>query len=367
MWKSFLANKSGTPVEVNTDTGEDTGLVVATRPHKTFSPLAAFASNPDYGIEMAQDGKYGGTALLLHDGIDNVAWLFSEPTGTKWIADSTDRPYADAASLKCDNPAVGDIVKITNQTPGAGDDIDMTGNYVAVTFYINVDKDWAVGDSFSLYAYAGTSLVGNSVNIEDYFDSGTYDIWHQVNIPLTDLGIESSNIDSFLIENVARAGGKSPKFYIDEWYLQESGEPIDFEIKPNTGKWFYIKSFQFTMVDAYSADNADSTMPMLSYDKFLGMASTTGFVRERYNNSTLPVSRKRMANLMDMLSVHCSILTNHISDGTNTLITITQELPEDMVIILKSENLDKIIFKLEDSFDDLLYFRIAVCGYEEKR
>jgi len=115
MWKHLLVNKNGIPAEVNTDAGEDTGLVVATRDHKTYTTKTVFFTNDTYGREMAQDALYGGTALLLHDGTDTGAWLFSEPVGTKWVADSTDRFYADSKALKCNNPNINDIMQSMNQ------------------------------------------------------------------------------------------------------------------------------------------------------------------------------------------------------------------------------------------------------------
>jgi hypothetical protein len=353
---------------VDDDSGaEEQALVVATRPLKTYSPKTVSFAHDTYGIEMAQDAAYGAGELLIHDGTDTAAWTFSEPVGTKWIADSTDRAYDGTKALKCDNPNIGDIMQVINNV-GPGDDIDMTGNYVALTMWINVDKDWAGGDSISVYAHVGGALVGNAVYLENYFASGSYDNWQYIDIPLTDMGIEASSIDAFRFENEAREGGKSPKFYIDELTLQASGEPIDFEIEPDPGTWFHIKSFQTTFVDAYSADNADSTMPHLSYDQILGMTPTVGFVREQYReNKANPVSRKRFTNLMDMLSLHGATITNHISDGTNTLITVTQDLPEGMIVTLKSENLDRIVYYIEDDFSQLLYFRVTASGYVETR
>jgi len=59
MLKHILANKAGIPVEANTDPGEDTGLVVATRDHKTYTPKTVYFTNSTYGREMAQNGAYG--------------------------------------------------------------------------------------------------------------------------------------------------------------------------------------------------------------------------------------------------------------------------------------------------------------------
>ena len=367
MLKHILADKSGVPVEVNTDPGEDTGLVVATRDHKIYSTKTVFFTNPTHGREMAQDGKYGGTALLIHDGTDTGAWTFSEPTGTAWVADSTARYYADAKALLSNNSNVGDIMQVINND-GPGNNIDMTGNYVALTMWINVGADWVVGDSVSVYAHVDGALAGNAVLLEDYFDYATWDTWQYIDIPLTDMGIGSTSIDAFRFEIEARAGAKSPVFWIDEMYLQESGAPIDFEVKPDKGTWFYIKAFQTTFVDAYNPDNADGTMPMLAYDKILDVTPTTGYIYKRYSGGeTNPTVERRITNLMDLLSLPYSRINNYISDGTNTLITIENIYPTGMEFVLKAEDLDRLVFTIDDKFDDLLYFRICVQGYVEQR
>ena len=270
----------GDDVAVNKDTGEDRALVVATRPHKNLLSRTTYAINPTYGREMAQDGAYGAAPLVVHNGTDDVAWTMSEPVGTKWVADNTDRFYAGTKSMLCDNPSVGAIMQVENNN-GPGDNIDMSAAYVALTCWINVDTDWVVGDSFSVYAHVDTNPVGNAVLLEDYFDFESYDHWQYVNIPLVDMGIGSTSIDSFRIECSARAGAKSPKFWIDKLQLEQPGAAIDFEILPNVGTWFNIKSFRTTWVDAYNADNENSTMPHLAYNQILGVTPVAGYVFRR--------------------------------------------------------------------------------------
>lgn len=366
MFKHIIANKRGIPVEINQDAGEDVALVVATRDHKTYTTKTSFFTNDIYGHEMAQNGAFSGTPILLHDGVDTVAWTFSD-SGAKWTADSSDTYYADSQSMKCSNPIPNEIMQIINNI-GPGNDIDMTGNYVAVTMWINVNSNWLAGDSFSLYAHIDGGLVGNKVLLEDYFLFSDYNVWQYINIPLTDLGIESSSIDAFRIENEAREGGLSPTFYIDEWYLQEAGTPIDFELKPDKGTWLHIKAIQTVIVDAYNADNADSTMYHLAYDQILGVTTTTGIIYKRYTEGNIiPTFEPRIINLMDYLSPPCSEITNAVSDGTNTMITIINSYPKNFEIVLKAEDLDKIVITVEGKFDDLLYFRTSVMGTVEQR
>ena len=433
MWKFFLANKAGIPAEVNTDPGEDTGLVVATRPHKTYLPKTVYFTNPTYGREMAQNGAFNTITWNIHDGTDtteadsgtcdstsagnlvdsgqdfedtvvsgmsvhnttdgtyswvtnvtsdttlalesdimvdtdnyiiNPDWTFSEPVGTKWIEDSTAQAHAGTKSLLCDNANVGDIMQLLNIN---GTDVTLA-HCIAVSMWIRVGRRWVVGDSVSFYGHNAGALIGNKVYLEGYFDFENYDVWQYISIPLTDMGLTVETLDAFRFENESRAGAKSPTFWIDEIEFQVSGASIDFSVIPDPGTWFHIKAFQTTFVDVYKSDLADGTMPNLAYDKILDFTPTTGYIYKRYSaGETNPFFEVRITNLMDLLSLPYSRISNHISDGTNTLITIENTYPAGMRFTLKAEDLDKIVYTVDDKFDDLLFFRIACQGYVETR
>jgi len=433
MWKFFVANKAGTPVEINTDKGEDTGLVVAIRPHKTFTSLTECFKNTTYGREMAQNGGYGTVPWVIHDGTDTTEadsgncdgigadtnklkdsaqnftdtvvdgmtvynttdgtytwvtavasdtelsllddimddgddfiispdWIFSEPVGTKWVENATDQFHNGTKSLKCDNPNVNDILQLLNVNGG-----DVTlAHCTAISMWIRVEKDWITGDSFSVYGHNAGALIGNKVYLEDYFDYNDYRIWHYINIPLTDMGLTVETLDAFRIENEARAGGKSPKFWIDEFEFRVTGSPIDFTVEPAKGTWFHVTTFQTTFVDALDTASVNASMPTLSYNKFLDMTPTEGYIYKRYSKGESdPISEQRITSLLDLLSSPNAVISNHICDGTNTLITITAEYTQELV--LKSEDLDKMVISVEDDFSQLLFFRMCVQGYVEQR
>jgi len=433
MWKFFVANKAGTPVEINTDTGEDTGLVVATRPHKTFTSLTECFKNETYGEEMAQNGGYGTVDWIIHDGTDTTEadsgncdgigadtnklkdslktftttvvdgmtvynttdgtytwvtavasdtelsllddimddgddyiispdWIFSEPVGTKWIENATDQFHNGTKSLKCDNPNVNDILQLLNVNGG-----DVTlAHCVAVSMWIRVEKDWKGGDSFSVYGHNAGAMIGNKVYLESYFSYDDYGIWHFINIPLIDMGLTVETLDAFRVENEAREGGKSPKFWVDEFEFRATGAAIDFTIEPDKGTWFHITTFQTTMVDALDTASINASMPTLSYDKLLGMEPTTGYLYKRYSgDEDTPITEQRITSLLDLLSSPNTLISNHICDGTNTLITVT--IGHSQPLVLKSEDLDKLVISIEDDFSQLLFFRMCVQGYVEQR
>jgi len=423
MIKNIIAGKGGTPVEINTYPGEDAGLVVATRPHKEFTSKTAFFTNDTYGREMAQDAAFGAVAWTLADGGDTTeadsgtadtntlnhvieagqnfqstvcvgmtasattdatvtvvnsdtdltcdgdpcplgseaytigpAWTFSEPVGTKWVDGDTGQFHNGSASILCDNANVNDIMQLINVNA-----TDVICSYfTAISMWIYVDNNWITGDSVSLYGHVGGVLAGNKVYLEDYFDYTEHDIWHYVIIPLADMGLSTDTIDAIRFENESRAGAKSPKFWIDEIILQPSGSPIEFSVIPDKGTWFHVTSYQTVFVDTI-----DCTTNGPSHDQILGMTPTVGYLYERYNaEETDPIFTFRVLNLLDLMSLPHSRV-NYISDGTDTIMIIAQEQPEEL--ILKAENSDKMVIILEDDFNNLLYFRVSVQGYVEQR
>ncbi len=358
MHKHIIAGKNGTPVAVDEASGEKKALVVATRSLVKYENHLAPFLNSIYGRDMNQNAAYGGTPVRFHDGTDTALKTFSEPTGTKGVEDSTDRYYVGAKSIKWDNGNVGDIVQIAD----AGTDITVA-NYTAFTLWINIDKDWIVGDEISLIGYdVGVGDVGNSVNLSDYFDFTTHDVWHYVAIPLADLGLTAGTIDAIRFEISARAGGKSPKFYMDEIILQETGAPISFKVEPDKGFWFYITGFSLFFADAVAGDSANDIH--LSYDKILGVTLNNGFKYERFSGGVI-IQEVTSKDLGDILQQPQTCICAQGSDDTNTFIVIEARFSEPL--ILKSEHVDRLQFTIQDDMSQFLRFRILGDGYLEER
>ena len=370
MIKNAIANSDGYVADVDRTSGEIPALVVATRPLKPLASRIGFLTNSSYGREMNKNGAYGGTSVLIHDGTDTAAWGFAETGTTFWTADSTDRFYDTAKSVKAANTAVGSYAQFTNNA-GPGTDIDLSG-YVAFTMWINVDSDWDNGDSVNFQGIVDAGLVGNSVALEDYFDHTQYDVWQFIAIPLGDMGLSATSIDAVRFTQATKDGAKSPTYYLDLITLEETGSPIAYSIKSSKNKWFYIDTFHITMADNVDSEidtGADTKVPTvmgLSYNKFLGMTPAEGLKLELYRNDTLVKgSSLQITNIGDMLSVPDARITNAIADGTNTLISVERKLSTP--IVLKVEEEDELRVTISDNFSVLLLMRFSVMGYEESR
>jgi len=372
MIKQIIADTNGQNVAVNTDAGEDAALVVATRQHKEYTYHHSYFTNDTYGNSMIQNGAYSGAGLLVHDGTDSADWsTFSEAGTTKWTEDSTDRFYAGAKSIKCDNAPNGSYAQFINAT-GPGDNVDMTAAYVAVTMWINIDKAWIAGDSVGIWAMLDGSLVGNVVNLEDYFDYTAHDKWHFIAIPLADMGIASSSIDALRIGQLATAGGLGPTFYIDLLRIEATGTPIIYRVRPNASTWLHVKHLKGVFADAYTGivtvagATENASLANLSYNKILGMTSTEGLSLRGYRDDVLITGFTfRILSIADMLAFPATRMETMIGDGTNAFITIERTFEPELV--LKAEENDELRITLQDDFSALLRMRMSVDGFEEIR
>ena len=345
------------------DTGQNfestvvAGMSVHNTTDGTYSWITAVTDNE--GLAVLDD--------IMDDGDDyviNPSWTFSEPVGTKWVEDNTAQFHNGSKSLYCTNPNIGDILQLQNVN---GTDVTLA-HCSAITMWIYVGSNWISTDSFSFYCHNDGAFIGNKVYLEDYFDFDNYGAWQFINIPLTDMGLTTETMDSVRIENEARGGAQSPTFWIDQIAFQTTGTSITYTLEPDAGTWLHVKAFQTTFVDAHAGTLSDGTMPNLAYNQILGMTPTVGYIYKRYaEGKSAPLNEARITNLFDLLSFPHSKITNHISDGTNTLITITDEYLDNIQYTLKSETADKITFTIEDKFDDLLNFRIAITGFVEQR
>ena len=348
---------NGAPCHTHRD-GDDTGVIAFTEPLRTWTNNSQFATNTEYGLNLNVDAAFGGTPEVVHNGIDTVAWTASSITGGKFTFNSTDRFYEGAQSIKTDNAAVGDTMQIDR-----GSLIDLSG-FVALTMWINVDKDWAIGDSVSIYGWditAGT-IQGTKVFLEDYFNELDFDVWHKISIPLGDMTLGENTIinaiDSFRIE-IETKSGKSPLFYIDTFQIEESGEPARFRIDPPLGTKMRVSSLDFSFVDDYDATLLNSSMPNLSYDKILGLPKLqNGILLARIIDGKTLFSAS-VTCLYEFLRISGTIISSY-SDGVNTGITI--RIVFDSPIVLESTSEDYISIQIADDLSNLTGFTVFANG-----
>lgn len=342
---------------------EKNALVVATRPLKSYFNKLSFFSNPNYGNALNQDASAGGTPEQVHNGTDTVLWTGSSITGVKVTFNSTDQNHTPAGtqSVRVDNPSLGDIFQFAK-----GSDIDCN-NYITLTFWIYIDKDYSLGDVIEVYGYdsATASKVGNSVDIKSYFQYGDFAVWQKASIPLVDLGISTSTIVDSLRFEIISATGKTPKFYLDDIQFEESGNPIVFSVEPVRGSWLHVVGFSIIYVDEFDSRLLSNSMPVIPYHGFFGLSGLgSGMVYRRIQGQKI-LSSYAIKSHIDLMSFSNATVSGCGSDGVYSWASVNIDF--DYPAVLKSEDNDALTLTITEDFSPLVSLKISVGGYEEIR
>ena len=336
----------------------ESGLVVYTKDRYVPKPKSLLFLNETYGQAMNQDGGFSGTPVEVHDGLDNTYWTGSNISGTKVTFNSTDRFNNGAQSVKVDNPSSNDVWQFDK-----GSTQDLTG-YVAITMAINIDKDWGVGDSVSIYGWDTNtnSIVGTSVLLEDYMEEFDFDVWQNLVIPLEDMGLLGDTIYAFRMEQVSTEG-KGPKFYTDDFQIEQLGDPIEYRTNHTVDIDHHIESIIITLVDAIAGTlvNGAGMLP-LSYNQLLGVSALSNGVQIRSVKGGVVQFSATLTRLIDFLGVGFEI-TNAGSDGTNTFITLKQDFPTPLVLS-GSPEFNYVSITIQDDLTGLLEFSAKSRGVD---
>jgi hypothetical protein len=325
------------------------GLLVYTRDQlvKPFTPAPLLNSN--FGTAMNQNGAFGGTPDGVHDGIDSTLWTGSNIVGTKVTFNSTDRFFAGAASVKIDNPNNGDIWEFDK-----GSNLTVA-SYTAVTLKLNIDKDWSIGDSVSIYGYdTGGSQVGIKMFLEDYIDQTSFDIWQSVTIPLADFQM-TGTIDAFRMQQEGKVG-KAAKFYIDNFQVEETGEPIIFTYEAKGDQLVHM-----TKIVTFAAVNGVSEAALQAYDKFYSTTALNNGVQFTVQSDGEGVVSYAERDLItQIIQPQTSIQTG--GDGTNSWIKVSNEIEFN----LDGKKRDYIEYRIQDDLTGLAAYSAWGFGWIEE-
>jgi hypothetical protein len=330
----------------------DTGLVVYTRDRKTRTLGTAAAFNQTLGINMAVDASFGGTPEGVHNGGDNTYWTATALTGT-WDFVSTTNPAAGSACIEKTTTFNGDEALFTDSGGGS---INMA-NYVGITGQIRLER-FKVNDEVTVQFRLGGVLVGNSVNILDFINTGTLNTYQSFSLSKDAMGT-NSEIDEIIITTVNK-----PEFRLDTLQIEETGGTATFTIlPPEKDMLFYITKFELSIVDAYAGTLVDATMPNLSYDKILSQnALTNGINIQVITNGTVDFSFSTRT-IGDALKGG-GRLRNMISDGTNTCITLVSE--NEVPIRLDPRHNDRIEYSVSENLTGLISITAINFGWVEE-
>jgi len=330
------------------------GLLVYTDEAVEYNLAFGPAINPISGQEMAIDASFGGTPIGVYNGADTVLWTASAIVGTKFDFTDTTQPRTGSADVESDKAAANDVMQFDK---GSSQDLSA---HVALTIWIYVASGFIAGNSVSVYGYdtGGAVQVGNKVLLEDYFNELDFGVYQNISIPFTDMGLETSTIDSFRMEIESKSGA-GIVFYLDDIQIEETGGSTEFKVTAPVDQLFLISSFRLTFIDAYDTTLASNSMAGIDYDQILGLAALTNGISiqsVRKNQVTFSLTIRTIG---DIIKAGADLL-NPMSQSGNTFISIDIKFPEPVLLDPRSSDMISVV--INDDLTGLISFTAIGIG-----
>lgn len=333
-----------------TKRNDHSGLLVLTQPFLNFNPEFHPFLNDTFGAAMNQNIAFGGTPEIIHNGGTSAEWTGSAIAGT-WN-------FADSGKVTITSANNNDAASFAEESPTT---IDMSG-FTALTGKVDLDTYNSTSNSIIVAFDLAGVAVGNSVDLNDYIDTGDF-AEQGFAVPKADLGLATQLLDGMTITMV-RLGGTKPTVKFDDVQFEQTGTPAVFQATTPLGTRYRIDKLKVVMADALDAfvtvagATENATLPALSYDKLLGVSAlSNGIVFQRVQGGKVLFSVV-LKQLSDFLNF--STITNAISDGTNTFISMELDFFEPIVLEGGAGNF--LSLTISDDLSGLLQFTAVARG-----
>ena len=319
------------------------GAIVYTEPLIDISPEVRPFFNPNIGVAMNKDVSFGGIPEIINNGGTSTEWTLS---GSGTFSES-------GGNLVLAGGNNDDVAIFSEETPTT---VDLS-NYTALTMKVNLNTYSPATNDFTVqFDLAGVD-VGDPVELNQFLDTSDFSE-QSIAIGLGFFNLLSTLVDGFTI-TVDRTGGSKPTVDFDDIQLEQTGSPLVFKMQPERGEIYNVNEINISFANNIPSTIVDGTMGGLSYDDFFGVpALSNGFVYSATQRGEI-IFAVALRTIGDFLSAGANI-SNSISDGTNTFITI--RVPFVRPIRLDGTMGDFLSFTVNDDLSSLLQLSAITNG-----
>lgn len=332
------------------------GQVVYTEPYRTGIGQVLPFINTTNGIDMNKNGAFGGTPDGVHNGTDSVLWTASALSGS-WTFNSTAQAHTGTKSVDAT------ASKDNTEAQFARASAISTGNYAGLTGWIYL-TGWSTGNNVRLRFRLSGTTQGVSIDLTDYINVGSLNVWQKFSINLSDFEMGTVNVNQLVVTTVKGAGGDPPNYYLDDIQVEQTGAAIPYELSVPQGSIYYVTNIIFfgvTTIDTTTTNPLNA--PNVSYDKFFGEnALTTGLSSTTTINGTTTFAGVFVQNADLLLIPYTDFTTG--SDGTNTWYRYQTKF--DKPVRLDGSKGDNLRFIVNDDLSGMPFFRIFSNGVTEE-
>lgn len=393
------------------------GAVVNTHPLLETEPSTNFFVNETFGVAMNQVIAFGGVGLratVIHAGVNSGSADSGTTTATSpfrlrdstqdfnstvgpgaLVHNTTDDTYALVTTVNGDTLLLldtdimtsGEDYVINNIWPGTAVqgtwNFEDSGKFTItngsnndeatftvdsahiwnmthfVSFTGKVDLDTYDGSSNTITLEFGLdgALVGNTVNIDDFINTGDFSEQSFV-IPKANFGLIDNNFNSMRI-TIGRTSGTKTDIKFDDFKWENTGTPIIYNLNITQDTRLHIEELVLTFTDELSIGLTDGTVPGLAHNQILGLSQlTNGFVVTRTKGGDVLFSAT-IRSIGAAMSAG-AVADIPLSDGTNTIFVLRIKFLRNF--ILTGDPDDSLTIQINDDMSGLTQFTIAAVG-----
>jgi hypothetical protein len=325
------------------------GLVTFTESLRNIIPGKTILLNSTLGALMNINGANAdGTSLNIYNG-DQTYWIPTTITGTDWNFD-----IAGGVTGNCidqQNAKNGDQMLLSANTDICMNEFSSLEGAIELVRY-NINNN----DIFIHMAYNGAT-IGNTINVEDYIDTGILNTYQNFQIPKEDFGISAQIINEIYI-TFDKIGGNRGKFKFDNFQMgvvsDISGSRI-YTADPRPDYIFRVNKFALNFI------NSGVTLP--DYDQLFDISSLNIGIVFRWKRNDIIQFSAIIKNLTDLID-NGFTMDQQIIGTTNTITRFSYDFCNSPLMLDPRKN-DNITVTINDDLTSLLHLRCYLQGTEE--
>lgn len=336
----FLGDGDGKGLKAHVhQKGIHAGLIALTTPLFDTIPVVRPLLNSVNGADMNKAVSFSGSPELIHDGGDNAGWTGTGPS--TWDFANAVNPQAGTACVAVTSAANGDTGTFLD-----GGEIAM-GTHEAISGQVRLDTYDASKNSMIFQFRNNGGDVGNTVNLNDFIDTGTLGSYQGFVIPKADMGVDGLTVDELTITFLVT--GPKPTVRFDVMQIEDDGAPLRYAFDLDAEEEFFLHTLKFVMADNVTAVSDPSNFFSIS-------ALTNGIVIDIHSLGS-PVFSGSFRRTVDFINSPFILFDDSIG-AANSWMSFTADFPEP--VILRGNDGDHVSLTIQDDLSSLTFFRATL-------
>lgn len=328
----------------------EVGPIVYTKDRTDKTSTGRPFLNDTFGSALNQNVSFSGTPENINNGGDSAGWTGTAVAGT-WDFTAAGVGVGGSAATTLTNGDNADSASFADAT-----ETDMS-NFTAITGQINLVAYADLSNDLTVEFFNNGVLVGNSVDLDDFINTGLIGTFQGFVIPKDDMALNGFTIDEFVI-TLNRNGGAKPTIYFDNIQIEESGSPLVYRAEARSGTRYLINRIVYAWADVGTGGTA------YAYNKIGALASLVNGLVLTVTVAGEVIFSSTLKDLSDFVLTGATV-ENHVDDGTNTFVSVALPTLSQGGVILDSTTNDCIALTVNDDLSGLLEFTAFTSGLEE--